>query len=671
MPPDASDNPKRLRIDQLREEIGKHDHLYHKLSEPEISDFEYDILKKELEALEAELPQDQRKDSPTQSVGDDRLEAFEQYQHRQPMLSLDNTYNQEELFEFDQRLKRVLDREGPLDYVVEPKIDGVAVSLTYEDGVFVRAVTRGNGSEGDDVTQNVANIESIPRQLIGTDLPRWIEVRGEIFMRLEEFERLNQDRAAAGEALFANPRNLASGTVKMLDQVEARKRKLDIVLYGLGACEPQTFSKQSDFHQWLKDQSFPVVQMLESVSGIDQAWDSIQNLDTERINFDYATDGAVVKVDDIALQKEAGFTSKAPRWAIAYKFKAEEAETILGKITIQIGRTGKLTPVANLKPVQLAGTTVKRATLHNEDEIQRKDIREGDTVIIQKAGEIIPQVVRVLVEKRPADSLPFSFPALLDSMGIKAERIPGEAAWRILGDDNPVQVRRKIVHYASRQCMDIENLGTAVVDQLVTEGLIHDIADLYTLESGQLEPLEGFARKSAENLVNGIQASKTADLWRLIHGLGIPHVGAQGAKDLVQAFHALDRLSAASTEDLAAVHGVGNIMAESIHTFFAADKNKQLIDRLKAHGLKLEEERAETGEQPLSGKTVVLTGSLPSLSRGEATAMIEAAGGRASSSVSKKTDYVLAGESAGSKLDKARKLGIPILGEAEFLNLLS
>ena len=663
------ENPRQERIHSLRQIIRHHDQRYYKDNDPEISDFEYDMLKKELGALEDEEPH-AADDSPIHEVGDDRLEAFESYRHRKPMQSLDNTYSRDELFEFEDRLKRVLDLENDLDYTVEPKIDGLAVSLTYENGVFVRGVTRGNGVEGDVITANLSGITSIPAKLTGDPLPDILEVRGEIFMTRDEFLRINHQRQKEGLEPYANPRNLAAGTVKMLDPAVVRSRKLEIVLYGLGHCSHRSFKSQSEFHQWLVDKKFPVVEWFKTASGMGNAWDCIEDLDTKRGSFAYDTDGAVIKLDSIDLQDDAGQTSKAPRWAIAYKFKAEEAETVLEKITIQVGRTGKLTPVANLKPVPLAGTTVKRATLHNEDEIRRKDIREGDSVIIQKAGEIIPQVIRVVKDKRPPDTRPFSFPDLLKEMELDAERIEGEAAWRIKDRNNPVQIRRRIGHFASRQCMDIENLGSAVVDLLVSQNLIRDVADLYNLRTEDLEPLEGFAKKSAENLVQAIEKSKNAELWRLIHGLGIPHVGAQAAKDLARAYGSLPELMGRGPEDLESLHGIGSIMAKSIVTFFQDAENRNLIERLQSNGLRMETTGSRSRSRALEGKTFVLTGSLPNLTREEATAQIEAAGGRTSSSVSKKTDYLLAGESAGSKLEKARKLEIPILDEADFLDLI-
>lgn len=655
-------------IAQLRAEIAKHDALYYKDAQPAIDDQAYDRLKARLSELEAAHPELDFDQSLSQAVGDDRLDAFESYRHRKPMLSLDNTYSSLELIEFGRRLnKRFPDQT--LTYLVEPKIDGVAVSVTYEDGQFVHAVSRGNGIEGDDITSNVRGIEGLPESI--ADAPAVLEVRGEIYMRHAEFERINAAREAQGQALYANPRNLAAGTVKLLDPTEARRRKLNIVLYGVGACEPGNyFSAQAEIQQKLKGWRFPVLEKYWLAEGMEDAWKCIEELDTIRQDFAYPTDGAVVKLNDFAKQEEAGFTSKAPRWAIAYKFEAERAETLLKEISLQIGRTGAVTPVALLDPVQLAGTTVSRATLHNEDEIRRKDIRPGDTVLVQKAGEIIPQVLSVNLDKRPEGSQPFHFGEHLKALGIEAERDPSQAVWRIVSKDDPVRQQRALQHFASRACMDIENLGTAVVEQLVARGLAQTPADLYTLTEAQLLELDKFAEKSAKNLIAAFDASKQRELWQLIHGLGIPHVGKQSAKDLEASFTSLDAIATATEEQLEAVDGIGNIMAQSIHAWFDDTDNQQLIEQLKAHGLNFESARQAQTSGVLSGKTFVLTGTLPSMTRDEATQRIEAAGGRTSSSVSKKTDYLLAGEATGSKYAKAEKLGVPILDEAAFRELL-
>ena len=656
-------------IIRLRNEIVEHDRLYYKDAQPKIDDQAYDRLKVELAELETLLPEFSFDTSPTQSVGDDRLDAFESYRHRKPMLSLDNTYNTDELIDFGRRLLKRFP-EKSLTYLVEPKIDGVAVSLTYEYGKLIRAVSRGNGVEGDDITSNVRGIRGLPESI--ANAPDTLEVRGEIYMRHSEFERINSVREAEGQVLYANPRNLAAGTIKLLDPAEARNRQLDIVLYGIGACEPRSyFTAQSEIQKNLKDWHFPVLEKYWLADGIEDAWKCIEELDRIRPKFTYPTDGAVVKLDNFMLQEEAGYTSKAPRWAIAYKFEAERAETLLKEISLQIGRTGVVTPVAILESVQLAGTTVSRATLHNEDEIQRKDIRPGDTVLVQKAGEIIPQILSVNLDKRPADSQPFSFGKHLKALGFEAERDPSQAAWRIVSKDDPIRQQRALQHFASRACMDIENLGTAVIEQIVERGLVKNQADLYTLTEAQLLDLDKFAEKSAKNLIAALESSKRRELWQLIHGLGIPHVGKQSAKDLEAKFNSLEAMASATEESLEAIDGIGSIMAQSIHAWFADVDNRALIEQLKAHGLNFDSARQEDGKGILAGKTVVLTGSLPSLSRDEATQMIEAAGGRTSSSVSKKTDFVLAGEAAGSKYVKAKKLEVSILDEKAFRELLT
>lgn len=662
-------NPQK-EIARLRAEIAEHDRRYYKEAQPVIEDQAYDRLKAELAALEAAHPEFDFGPSPLQTVGDDRLDAFESYTHRQPMLSLDNTYSEAELIEFGKRLEKRFSGQS-LAFLVEPKIDGVAVSLTYEQGRFVRAVTRGNGTEGDDITQNVRHLTGLPDRI--DDAPAIVELRGEIYMRHEEFERINEARAAAGQETYKNPRNLAAGTIKLLDPTEARARKLEVVLYGIGACEPDGFFvRQSEVQAQFKRWGLPVLEQYWRAEGIEEAWAAIIELDALRRNFAYPTDGAVVKLDDFARQAAAGFTSKAPRWAIAYKFEAERAETILREIQLQIGRTGAVTPVAILDPVPLAGTTVSRATLHNEDEIRRKDIRPGDTVLVQKAGEIIPQILSVNLAKRPAESAPFDFEQHLKTLGIEARRDANQAVWRVVSEDDPIRQQRALQHFASRACMDIENLGSAVVEQLVQRGLAKTPADLYDLTVDQLLRLDKFAEKSATNLHQAIEDSKGRSLWQLIHGLGIPHVGKQSAKDLEAAFDSLNALAAADEPTLEAIDGIGSIMAQSIRAWFESPGNRELIERLRQHGLNMAARRSTAAVEgsAAAGKTFVLTGTLPGLTRDEATALIEAAGGRTSSSVSAKTDYLVAGEASGSKFAKAQKLGIPILDESGLRELL-
>ena len=660
------------QIERLRSGIARHEHLYRKENRPEISDQEFDRMVKELEKLESEYPLFSTPDSPTRQVGDDRSKGFATVRHRIPMQSLDNTYNQSELFDFDARLKRLLPDLMPV-YLVEPKIDGLAISLTYEKGDLVRAVTRGNGEEGDDVTENVRTIHTLSGKLEGDDVPDLIEIRGEIYMTRSEFERINEEREAAGQPRYMNPRNLASGTLKQLDPMVVAQRKLEIVCYGVGDLVGKQFQHQHEINACYAKWGLPTVERVWKAEGIEDAWKAVEELDALRTGFAYPTDGAVLKLDDIALQQEAGSTSKAPRWAISYKFAAEQAETVLREITIQIGRTGNLTPVAELEPVEIAGTTVSRATLHNEDEIRRKDVREGDSVIVEKAGEIIPAVVRVLPEKRPADSKPFDFKARLDELGHDAERIPGQAAWRLRSSDNPVRLRRQIEHFAGRQAMDIDGLGKEIVRQLVERGMVRDVADLYGLTANELEGLDKFAEKSASNLVEAIAASRTADLWRVIHGLGIPLIGAEAAKLLASTCTSMDRLLSAPAAELASIDGIGPKMAESIITYFADETNRERIRRLHQEaGLEMESSfEPVTAEGPFIGKTFVLTGTLPSMTRDEAKARIEGAGGKVTGSVSKKTDYLVAGEAAGSKLEKANKLGIEVLSEEDLLALIS
>lgn len=657
------------RLAQLREEIARHDELYYRKATPEIEDRAYDGLKRELEELEARYPDASASESPTGKVGDDRAEGFVSYRHREPMRSLDNTYSKDEFFAFVARVAKGLEVERPR-FTVEPKIDGVAVSLTYERGAFVRAVTRGNGVEGDDVTENVSNIKSLPRALSGPKIPDTIEIRGEIFMRNEEFARLNAERAAAGLELFANPRNLAAGTIKMLDRSQVAKRQLDMAIYGLGYCQPAIASAQSEFQERLRDWGMPVVEKYWVASGADEAWAAIEELDAMRPGFAYPTDGAVVKLDSFSRQDQLGATSKSPRWAIAYKFAAEQAETLLERVTIQVGRTGALTPVAELRPVVLAGTTVARATLHNQDEMARKDVRVGDTVVIEKAGEVIPAVVRVVLEKRPADSAPFAFPKKCPSCGAAVAKLEGEVAVRCPNAECPDQVRARLEHFASRQCLDIEGLGEAVVDQLVARGLVSTIPDLYRLRFEDVVELEKFAEKSARNLVDAIERSKGVELWRLLNGLGIPQVGSTAAKDLARAFGDIRAIAAASEEELDAIDGIGAKTASGIVAFFAEPRNRAAVDALFELGMKPRApERPAAGEAVFAGKTFVITGTLPTLKRDEAKELIESKGGKAAGSVSKKTDYLVAGEEAGSKLAKAESLGVKVIDEATLLKL--
>jgi DNA ligase (NAD+) len=674
----------QTRIIALRSEVAHHDELYYRHAQPEITDFNYDRLKRELADLEtafsptAELAGGV---SPTTQVGDDRTEGFATYRHRERMMSLDNTYSSEELHEFDERLVKLLGRDQ-LGYVVEPKIDGLAVSLTYEKGKLVRAVTRGNGVEGDDITANARTIHSLPRQLktsSAAPIPDVIEIRGEVYLTLVEFQRINKLREEAGEPLYANPRNLAAGTIKQLDPREVAQRKLEIVLYGLGYCEPTTTlpTTQSGYHELVRAWGLPSVEKFWKVNGADETWAAVQELDQLRAKFAYATDGAVVKLDSIPLQREAGATAKSPRWAMAYKFAAERVETRLNAITIQVGRTGVLTPVAELEPVQLAGSTVARATLHNRDEIVRRDIRVGDYVYVEKAGEVIPAVMGANIARRTPECAPYKFPAKCPVCATPVVQLEGEVALRCPNYDCPVQVRRRVQHFASKACVDIDGLGIAMVDSLVEKGWVKSVADIYRLRRDDLLTLGKNVEKSTDKLLAAIEASKRAELWRFIHGLGITHVGAAAAKDLAQRFGSFEALAHAKFEDFinekkSVIEGIGETMAQAIMEHFNDPRNRLLVSELLELGIEPSAPAKRVASSAaLEGKTFVLTGTLPTMSREQAAEKIEAAGGKVSGSVSKKTSYVLAGEEAGSKLEKAKALGVPVIDEAEFLRLLS
>jgi DNA ligase (NAD+) len=673
------------RIADLRSEVARHDQLYYRRAAPAISDQDYDRLKRELADLEASHPEEAKAagpDSPTQSVGDDRAEGFQVRRHRLPMQSLDNTYSEAELREFHERLVRLLGRED-LGYVVEPKIDGLAVSVTYEKGRLVRAVTRGNGVEGDDVTANARTIRSLPGSLKGgaaAGVPDLVEIRGEVYLTLAEFQRINREREEGGLELYANPRNLAAGTLKLLDSREVARRHLEIVLYGLGACEPAAAAgaTQGGYLERVRGWGLPTVEKFWAARGIDAVWAAVGELDRLRHSFAYATDGAVVKLDSLALQREAGSTSKAPRWAMAYKFTAERAETLLRAISIQVGRTGVLTPVSELEPVVLAGTTVSRATLHNRDEIARKDIRIGDTVRVEKAGEVIPAVVGVDLARRGPECAPYVFPSQCPSCGTAVVQLEGEVALRCPNADCPEQVRRRVQHFGSKACVDIDGLGEAMTALLIGKGWIRNLADIYRLRREDLLTLGKKVEKSTDNLLAAIEASKRAELWRFIHGLGIQHVGAAAARDLAAAFGSLEALSEARMEHFVGekkaslIEGIGGTMASAIIAHFNDPRNRTLIAELRRLGVSpaAPARKVISPDGPLASKVFVLTGALPALTRDEAVARIEAAGGKVAGSVSRKTSYVLAGADPGSKLEKARSLNVPVIDEGEFLRLL-
>ncbi len=671
------------RIDELRREIERHDDLYYQKAEPEISDREYDSLVAELRDLEARHPELARPDSPTRTIGERPTEGFATIEHAVPMLSISNTYSPEEIREFDERVRRLagLAESSAVEYVVELKIDGVAVALRYEDGRLAYAATRGDGRRGDDITANVRATGQAPETL-AAPIPGGaiLEARGEMFFHRADFERINAERARRGEELFANPRNAAAGTLKLLDASIVAMRPLSLSVHGIGAfdCEiPPTHLEMLALFERL---GLPVRPERSLARGAQAVIDLAAEWETKRATLPFDVDGLVVKVNSRALQAELGFRSKSPRWAVAYKFSAEQAETTLREIVCQVGRTGAVTPVAYLEPVWLAGSCISRATLHNADEIRRKDIRIGDRVLIEKGGDIIPKVVRPLAHLRSGAETVFAMPETCPACGEALSHREGEVAWRCENGGCPAQVKERIAHFASRDAMDIEGLGDKLVAQLVESGLARSVADLYRLTAGQIAALERMAEKSAGNLIASIEASKTRPLANLILALGIRYIGASAASILAREFASIDDLAQAGIERLAAIEGIGETTAQGVRDFFDSPANRVILERLRAAGVRFRRsadedraiaearERAASGH-PAAGKTFVLTGAL-SFPRAEAQKRIEALGGKVSSSVSGKTDYVVAGEDAGSKLDKAKKLGLAVLDESSFLALL-
>ncbi len=663
------------RVAALRTELAEHNRRYYEEAAPTITDQQYDALYRELIDLETAHPELLTPDSPTQRVGGKPLEEFSQIRHRVPMLSLDNTYSEEEVAEFYRRVQKALPgREVPV--IIEPKIDGVAVSLFYENGALKYAATRGDGVVGDDITQNARTIRTIPRGLHGDALPERLEVRGEVYLPKSGFARLNRERTEAGLPAFANPRNAAAGSLKQLDPAVAAKRPLAFVAHSFGLLEGGSaeLHSQSEMFRLLTACGLKISERLWTAATAEDILQAIRELDGVRRGFEYETDGAVVKVDSFAQRNRLGLTSKSPRWAMAYKYESERAETKLLDILIQVGRTGVLTPKAILEPVPIAGTTVARATLHNADEIKRKDIRIGDTVAIEKAGEIIPAVVLVRTDLRTGKEKAYHFPESCPSCGQPVAQDPEEVAIRCLNTACPAQVRRRLEHFASRGAMDIEGLGEASVDQLVTHGLVKSIPDIYELKAEALAELERMGKKSAENLVNGIAASKERPLWKLIFGLGILHVGATGARALVAEFKTLDTLLEAPLDRIRRARDIGEVVGLSVHEFITNPANRENLDRLRAAGLNFGDRdpaplAGSGGGSPMTGTRWVITGTL-SQPREEISELILEKGGKVSGSLSNKTDYLLAGEEAGSKLEKAKTLGVKTVDEAEFRRML-
>ena len=657
----------KLQIDNLIDKINYHSDKYYNQDTPEISDFEYDMLMKELIKLEAENPEFKRVDSPSNRVGGMALDKFDQVTHKNPMLSLSNAYSAEDLRDFDRRVREMTD--GDVEYVVEFKIDGLSVGITYENGEFKSAATRGNGIIGEDISKNAMTIKSVPLKI---DDKREIIVRGEVYISKENFEKVNEYQEEHDLQIFANPRNLAAGSLRQLDSKLTAKRPLDIFVFNLeNINELEGIDTHSDSLEYLKKLGFSVSENYKICKSIDEVIEFIEYWTENRGSLKFDIDGMVVKVNNIEQRNEMGFTAKSPRWAIAYKFPAERKKSKILDIEVEVGRTGTITPTAILEPVRLAGTSVSRATLHNEDFIREKDIKLFDHVIVQKAGDIIPQIVEVVKEDRTGDEKDFVMPSVCPECGEPTVRLEGEAAVKCINISCPAQIRRGMIHFVSREAMDIDGMGESIITLFLKEGLIKDVSDIYYLKKEQIVPLERMGEKSADNLIKAIEKSKSNDLWRLINGLGIRFVGVKGAKILASNFSSLDEIMNADVERLQQLEEFGSIMSESVVKFFKEEQNLAVIQKLKDAGVNTEagEDKSEGIPQLFEGMKIVLTGTLPTLKRNQAKEIIELRGGKATSSVSKSTTFVLAGEEAGSKLTKANDLGIKVIDEDMFLKL--
>ncbi len=658
----------KAEIETLVKAINEHNYRYYVLDAPVVSDEEYDRLFRRLKEIEEGygyvLP-----DSPTRRVGAPPLDKFVKVRHTEPMLSLDNAFSPDEVREFAERVKRFLKTEREIEYTVEPKYDGLAMELTYESGLLVRASTRGDGYEGEDVTTNIKTIKALPLKIESGHIPELIDIRGEVYMDIEEFEKMNREREQKGEPLFANPRNAAAGSVRQLDSSITKKRKLQMACYGLGAARGIEFASQEEFVAWLGQAHFPCPAEFSVVVGSDKVIEAIRKIEDQRPQFPFETDGAVVKVNDFGLQKELGMKTREPRWAVAYKFPAHQGTTVVEDIRASVGRTGAITPVAVLRPVRIGGVTVSRSTLHNWDEIERKDVRIGDTVVVERAGDVIPHVVAVIGEKRPPQAQKVPPPSTCPVCKSHVVREEGEVAYRCINLNCEAQVLERIYHYASRGAMDIEHLGGKNAELLYNQGLIKHFVDLYRLRKEQLLTLPRFADKSAQNLIEAIERSKTTTLARFLYALGILHVGVYAARQLAKNFATLDDLYHVTPERIRSIGQMGEKLAVSIAGFFNEEENLRTLEVLKELGLRIANPDfagdKRQGQGPLEGKTIVVTGTL-SRPRKEIEDLVESLGGHAANSVSKKTDYVLAGAEAGSKLGKARELGVPVISEEEF-----
>jgi DNA ligase (NAD+) len=658
----------KKQIEQLRVEIRRHDYLYYVLNQPQISDRQYDKLFAELKELERANPQFITPDSPTQRVSERPIEGFTTVRHSVPMLSMDNTYNAEELRAFDERVRKQLG-SADYDYVVELKIDGLAISLRYENGRLVTAATRGDGEVGDDVTANVRTIKAVPLVLLSDNrIPDVLEVRGEVYMPTTSFIELNKLRAEAGEPVFANPRNAAAGSLKLLDAKITAERNLSFFAYATGEFSEPLAANHYQTLQKFKKLGLPVNPNIKRAGNIDEVINICLSWTEKQPELNYQIDGMVIKINRFDQRDILGATGRAPRWCISYKFPAERAETTVESIDVQVGKSGILTPVANLRPVQLSGTTVKRASLHNFDELNRLNVGEGDTVVIEKAGEIIPQVIEV--KEKAAVSVPFEIPARCPSCGSAVAKDEDGVYIRCINPDCLGRLKERLKYFAGRGQMDIENLGVALIEQLVEAGLVNNFADLYKLQKSQLIELERMAEKSAGNVIKAIEKSRTQPLWRLIAALGIRHIGGQSAQILAEHFGSLEALMAADVETLEVIDQIGPTMAQSVYEYFRNVRNRAVVDELLAAGVKPKQPKKKRSDK-LLGKTIVVTGTLANFSRQQAEEAIRQAGGKASSSVSKKTDFVLAGKEPGSKIGKAQKLGIRVINEKQFLDMIN
>lgn len=657
----------------LRDEINGHNVAYYVHDAPSVSDAEYDALMRELQALETQFPELVSPDSPTQRVGAAPATAFGSVTHRRPMLSLGNAFSAEDLREFDKRAKRQLGMplEETIEYICELKLDGLAVSLTYEDGVFVQGATRGDGTTGEDITQNLKTIKALPLKLAGSNCPALVEVRGEVFLTHSEFKRINQDREKSGEPTFANPRNAAAGSLRQLDSSITSGRRLQIYLYGIGECRGYQPSTQAALLEQYREWGLPTNPHRNQCTNIEEVVTFVAAWESQKNSLDYDTDGVVIKVNDIRLQQELGQVARAPRWAIAYKYPALQVQTLVEDIVVQVGRTGAMTPLAILAPVSVGGVTVSRATLHNQDEIDRKDVRIGDTAVIQRAGEVIPEVVRIVPELRPEGTAPFRLPTACPSCGTPVVRPEGEAVTRCPNAKGcPAQLQTRIEHFVGRHALDIQGLGERHIAQLIAAGLVKDPADLFFLKKDDLLPLERMGDKLADNILNAIAERKQTTLARLLFAFGIRHTGERASSVLARHFGTLDRLADASADEMDAVHEIGRTTAEAVAAFFALDEAREMLKKLKEAGINAQGDASAPVSDHFAGKTFVFTGGMTRFTREDAEATVRRLGGRASGSVSKQTSYVVAGEGAGSKLAKAQQLNITVLTEDEFAALL-